>query len=457
MTKRGLPINFHDICRHGSVEDVREAIECHGDHIVNTPDEKGYSPLYFTCNLENRLEITKILLQNGAMCQWISPINGWTPLAAAVLRLDVNLVNLLLTYILPHDVNNFTFTKHRHSLLYIVCHGGSFDSKNASSIIKILLTKGADPFYRNTKNDSALASCCARGTLCMVKSFIESIDTGDVISKLLNSKHPTARTPLMCAAFNSAEGPEIIKYLLSKGADPLFIPRSNDENAYICAYNEGPPQCLAALPIQHIPYISNRGIISTSFNPLELAKVAILYGYIKNANRYPQSFQHIRTTRHRWSYLRQHCNLLDFPMKKRQAFPNDYIVWQQESSTRSASFALHWAAAETIELTRKVMQMWINPLIPNEKGQLPVDVAATPEIRRVLRQYATWNPNVPQKTWWYRRLSFLCFLRSAKNYKKQVWSIFSATSTRIFASLFTLGKRPTARDSLHDCSPYCQQ
>lgn len=62
---------------------------------------------------------------------------------------------------------------------------------------------------------------------------------------------------------------------------------------------------------------------------------------------------------------------------------------------------LHHAAMEdNLEIVKSVMQFWINPLAPNEWGQLAVEVAKIPEVIHLIRNYTRWSP-IRQKTWWY--------------------------------------------------------
>jgi hypothetical protein len=100
-------------------------------------------------------------------------------------------------------------------------------------------------------------------------------------------------------------------------------------------------------------------------------------------------------------FYRHVAVLPSFPFEKREDHTVDYMYWLREDSTRSSTFALHFAAAHSLELTQEAMKCWYNPLLPDVQGMLPVELAATPEIRRELEKYAIWNPNVPQKTWWY--------------------------------------------------------
>jgi hypothetical protein len=39
--------------------------------------------------------------------------------------------------------------------------------------------------------------------------------------------------------------------------------------------------------------------------------------------------------------------------------------------------------------------------VPDSAGKLAIDMAANAEIRAELQHYMYWDPNVPQKTWWY--------------------------------------------------------
>lgn len=131
--------------------------------LLNKPDKNMRSVLWHSANLGQQ-KVISALLKNKSIDLNQKDINGYTPLARAVLKGHVNIVRQLIN----RDARLDILTKENNSLLMLAVLPGK------AKLTKLLLDKGIDPNIKNNAGDSALMLAAAAGNNDMIEILIKS-------------------------------------------------------------------------------------------------------------------------------------------------------------------------------------------------------------------------------------------------------------------------------------------
>lgn len=200
-----------DLCKQkNNYQSIYELITLYGVS-PNKEDKKGRTPLYYACMSKN-IKLIEFLIKYGA---------------------DVNYVNrygdsilLLLFFNVPFEgCGNIRHDNHVHIEI-----GFSYEERDYSDVIKLLIKHGADVNIKDNKNQSLLLYAANSNFSELMEICIES---GANVNINIRAKYNT--TPLFLTVYN--DNYHMTKLLLEKGADtnvknnrgdtPLLIARKH--------------------------------------------------------------------------------------------------------------------------------------------------------------------------------------------------------------------------------------
>lgn len=190
---------------------------------VNIRQVEGRTLVYQASTLGNASAVLRLLLENGGDPN-AATLNGLTPLSAAALRGDVEAMRLLIDNGARVDTRNGAGA----TALMAAATNGS------PSAVRLLLEKGADVKVRSKLDETALGNAAGAGNAETVKLLL---DNGAEV----NSRNSRGYSPLMLAAGADAMNADIVKLLISRGADASFS-ADYDETAPILAGKRGNTQ-----------------------------------------------------------------------------------------------------------------------------------------------------------------------------------------------------------------------
>ncbi len=147
--------------------------------------------------------VEKMLLENPKLLHSVNDA-GWTPLHAAVSKGRLDVVQLLLKK--GAEVNRPENT-YRLTPLHIAARGGQIE------IAQVLLENGADLEARENDNETAIYYAAVGGGLDMVKFLVAKG------ANVLDKESKVGVPPVFYAATRNKGNAEIVKYMLSLGAD----------------------------------------------------------------------------------------------------------------------------------------------------------------------------------------------------------------------------------------------
>ena len=206
---------------------------------VNVKQVEGRTPLYQAASMGHALPIVRLLLETGANPN-IALANGRTPLMAAAGRGDVETMRLLVEAKAQVDARNGA----GETALILAAGDGN------PQAVRFLLDRGADARVRTKRNETALGDAGTAGNEEVVRLLL---DHGAEV----NVRNVRGYSPLMLAASSDAIPADVVKLLLSKGADTTFT-GDYDETARHLAAKRGntevtrllggmPPQLASAM------------------------------------------------------------------------------------------------------------------------------------------------------------------------------------------------------------------
>jgi ankyrin repeat protein len=205
--------NLLDALEADDKEIFKELLE--KDVRVNIRDEDGYTPLMIALSREYEINIIKKLLNKGAKINSRN-INGVTPIHfASANHSDLDVFKLL--------INNGANIKSRTKAGEDVLIGASYNEN--PEILNYILTKKEFDINKKYEHNRTVLSHILKnyGKLKNIRTIINA-------GAEINIKEKAeGKTPLMVAAAES--NPEIIKFLLSQGADGS-IKDSNGKTAF---------------------------------------------------------------------------------------------------------------------------------------------------------------------------------------------------------------------------------
>lgn len=228
--------DFLTACHEGNIEEIKLMIENKAN--VNGDCD---SPIMWACE-DGHINVVKILLENKASANG----NGDYPLPCAASQGHVKIVEMLLDYGADIHAN-------RSDALTEACH------KGRTEVVKLLLERKADI---NADDGFALTRAATRNRLETVKFLIENkADVNasqsqaltwtcsekvsiDVVKYLLDNKADVnASNNFSLKNALDYSTPELVKLLITYGADYTSFPQVTSEHLY--------PRKLAILPLLH--------------------------------------------------------------------------------------------------------------------------------------------------------------------------------------------------------------
>jgi ankyrin repeat protein len=198
---------------------------------VDACSNSGQTALLIAANLAQPEEAVRLLLEKGADAKYSN--RGYTALMGAAEQGSPEAVRGLLA----HGAN----VKSTNSAGWTALHGGAMSGN--PDVVRLLLDAGADPNATAKEIGHGMTPlhwAAASGNLATVRLLIERgarIDEKDSFNQA---------PPLLWAIAGDRGTPELIRFLLSKGADPDSHDR-NGETALVWARRRGEPGILAQL------------------------------------------------------------------------------------------------------------------------------------------------------------------------------------------------------------------
>jgi ankyrin repeat protein len=157
----------------------------------------GRTPLYSAVTLPAGTAVVKVLLEMGAEVD-ARTITGTTPLFGAVIAGAENTRMLLDKGANPSAVSQTGATP--------------LMTTRSSDVVSLLVARGADVKARSKRGETALADAAARGDIAAVRLLLDK--GADV-----NAVDYRGYTPLMHATQYDRDSPELVRLLLSRGAN----------------------------------------------------------------------------------------------------------------------------------------------------------------------------------------------------------------------------------------------
>lgn len=170
--------------------------------------------LFFACQ-KKRDTTVRWILENGGDVNANYGSLGTTqlerryrPIHAAVLADSTNIVDILLQHGADiHDTGGIFSTP----LMY-AAHTSAFSQD--TSMLEFLISKGAEPEFRNSKGWNVLHSAAFKSSLSAIKVLLASSP------ELVHSQTEEGETPLWFACIAHRKDLSAIRYLIAQGADP---------------------------------------------------------------------------------------------------------------------------------------------------------------------------------------------------------------------------------------------
>jgi len=217
------PLNV--VAKVGDVSDVEKVFE-HNPEAINTQDDEGMTPL--ACAIvQEQMDVVRFLLDKGADPN-IPDKNGDTPLGLAASRNKTNGTPLCILLLAKGaEVNPTNNTKYRIPPLSWAVSSGN------TELVKILLTRGADP---KARDGNILRSAASGG------------DTEIVEMLITHGADPKALSDGMTPLHDASEGgrDEVVKLLLAKGAE-VNAKRFDGATPLMSAADRGHKTCVEIL------------------------------------------------------------------------------------------------------------------------------------------------------------------------------------------------------------------
>jgi ankyrin repeat protein len=187
---------------------------------INAKQVEDRTPLYQAAVLENGNAVLRLLLEKGGDPS-LATLVGRTPLMSAAGRGDLEAMRLLIAK--GADVNRKSGAG--DTALMAAAANGSLQA------VQLLLDHGADPSVQSKRNETALGNAATAGN---EETFKLVLDQGADV----NIRNVRGYSPLMLAASSDTMPDEIVKMLLSKGADTSYS-ADYDETATMLAAKRG--------------------------------------------------------------------------------------------------------------------------------------------------------------------------------------------------------------------------
>ena len=265
------------------------------------PNNEIPSPLLLAC-IHNHLLIVKYLIKMGANINICLDTNKQTPLYVACEKGHFSIVEFLVR----NNCEINCVTKDLKTPLHIAI------LKNHVEIVKFLINNGADILMPATRNHyTCLELAVIENHYELTKLFVSlglnvnHITYSDAYPSACNS----AITPLFLAAFKN--NTEIVKYLLSHGADPK-LKNSNDYSSVLsiavhnnnlemsrCLLNYGVESNLSLTDsiyaLSHAISNDNLALVKLLLNYIPTQKIYIYYKYhlLHKAVSHPDIFKYL--------------------------------------------------------------------------------------------------------------------------------------------------------------------
>ena len=236
--ERGVSVNFRtssgnsaliEATSHSRLENVKYFLSKGAE--VNVIDRYSYTPLRYAA-LAGDYEISKLLIDAGADIEYIDD-EGYSILATTLKRADKQPQNSIIVKQLIEAGVDLSKTVNNQTPLYRACKIGSYEiakkiinagvdvneldsygisplsaAANHPQLIELLLTHGANIFYKNPYNNTILTNVAKFGNVASMKLLIDA--GGDINDKTID--------PIIFEAVKWGKI-EMVAFLIKHGAD----------------------------------------------------------------------------------------------------------------------------------------------------------------------------------------------------------------------------------------------
>ena len=237
LLDHGVPLNsrfWTDPLTYATIANNYDIVKHFLDKGANPDSLYGKTPLFIACQ-NAYVNIVKLLLERGASPNFLTPITKLTPLHAAAINGNTEIIQILIkagAYVNPKGLvtpisfavshGNFDAVvtlinegakinihqsndNVRYSPLYVAC------AKGYLNIVMFLVESGAKIEIKDTNNATPLI-------VASIKNYSRIVEFLVNRGANVNAQTTSGDTALIYASKNS--NVELVKFLLSKGADP---------------------------------------------------------------------------------------------------------------------------------------------------------------------------------------------------------------------------------------------
>jgi ankyrin repeat protein len=405
---------FRVACASGSVQSVLELLDVEGADPNFMLHGKKESPLVLACRRrhwqsewDTALGIVSLLLKRVDMSKLSQEVKDYC-LHVAVRRSSVEVVRLLCE----------TFKALPASFLKSCCARIDYGAAavaayfvDCTNLIPDWDEKLSDDFADTFANALFLACCMSTDDVvaALQKSkFYLRVGFSVFSEKSGNGSATSNVTYVMGACRNHFGGAKIIRLLLSQAKGPLYDEKTKDSRGrtafqYACMFGN---RDIVETVLEFSPTVRScfkiEWVYPNSCDPLGVLQAVTDAERIDARLPFPERVAKRRACCKNafWAFFRTGVPVKSFQELQELLEANNRIDLQEVLTNEAETFRdpksgdtlLHMAAAEgNMEALKDLMSEKCNPFVPSLDSTLPVDVAATDEMRTTLLNYMRVN------------------------------------------------------------------
>jgi ankyrin repeat protein len=404
-----------------SLADVRAALSRGAS--VNCVGSDRYSPLMLACERRRDWSVAEAIVNELLLAGAVVDICSESMLMAihlAAMYSSRAMVKLLLdarSLVDPRSADGWT-------PLHLCCER---EDEEALEIARVLLDRGGSAQHPGRHYRTPLMSAARDGTAAMVALLLSH---GADVHAVDEEK----KTALHLAAQNRMHGPAIIPLLVEMGAD-INARDADGDTALVWALSSTAELVRALAPLyQPAGQLCELLPAKTCSDPVGCVQEGLRFGVCVTQDDFSAHLSPENPACYSWALLRM-SGASTSAVFGAMATCQDPEVWRwaglEMRTPRhpdSHGTLLHLAAASNnAAAVRALTSIWLNPLLRNREGRLPVELTTDASIRATLLEYMALPPQREVMRWYgpylqERVRTFLLVLQRWKNERVRVLS-----------------------------------